>query len=211
MALCTAGLTLAPATASAQTSLSCDQAATTLDGGVGTTVEVICPAGCGTSIVWGSGPYTDDSSICTAAIHAGTITSAGGAFTVTIAGGGVSFPGSQQNGVSTSDWGEWGRSFTTSGAGGFPALDCNATAQQLESGRYLCPPGCTQGGTVWGTNPYTDDSAICRAAIHAGASSESGRTITLQILPGQSSYEGSTASGVTTSPYGSWGRSFTFE
>lgn len=197
--------------AQAQTSLSCDQAATSLTGGVGTTVDVICPAGCGSSIVWGSGPYTDDSSICSAAIHAGTITSAGGAFTVTVGPGGPSFPGSVRNGVSTSDWGEWGRSFTTAGAGGYPALDCNATAQQLESGSYLCPVGCSQGGTVWGSNPYTDDSAICRAAIHAGVSDDGGRTITLQILPGQPSYEGSTVSGVTTSPYESWGRSFTFQ
>jgi hypothetical protein len=195
----------------AQTSLTCEQPATTLVGGVGSVFEVICPSGCGSSIVWGTNPYTDDSSICSAAIHAGTITSAGGAFTVTIGAGGMQFPASTANGVTTSEWGEWGRSFTTTRAGGYPALDCNANAQSLESGNYMCPPGCTEGGTVWGNNPYTDDSAICRAAIHSGASREGGRTIMLEIMPGQESYEGSTVSDVTTSPYGSWGRSFTFQ
>lgn len=195
----------------AQTALTCEQPATTLVGGVGSTFDVICPSGCGSAIVWGAGPYTDDSSICTAAMHAGTIGPGGGSFTVTIGGGDTSFPGSISNGITTSDWGEWGRSFYTTGAGGYPALDCYANAQSLESGRYMCPAGCSDGGTVWGTDPYTDDSSICRAAIHAGASSDSGRTITLEIMPGLEAYEGSTVSGVTTSPYGSWGRSFTFQ
>lgn len=31
-----------------------------------------------------------------------------------------------------------------------------------------CPADCGRGGTVWGTDVYTDDSAICPAAIHAG-------------------------------------------
>lgn len=202
-------LVTGPAAAHA-TQLACDQPATTLTGEPGATVEVTCPAGCADAIVWGSGPYTDDSSICVAAIHAGTITSAGGSFTVTIAGAGVSFPGSTANDVTTHDWAEWGRSFTTNTAGGYPILDCFVSAQQLESGNYLCPAGCSVGGTVWGTGPYTDDSAICRAAIHAGASRESGRTVYLDIVPGQESYDGGTNNAVTTSPYGPWQRSFSF-
>ncbi len=208
-ALALTGFFSAPGTANA-VQLSCDQPATTLAGNAGAIIEVTCPAGCADSTVWGSGPYTDDSAVCVAAIHAGTITSEGGTFEVTIGGAGAAFPGSAANGVTTSDWGEWGRSFSTNGAGGYPVLDCHASAQQLESGNYLCPAGCTEGGTVWGAGPYTDDSAICRAAIHAGASREAGRTIYLEIAPGQESYDGSESNGISTSSYGAWRRSFTF-
>jgi hypothetical protein len=74
-----------------------------------------------------------------------------------------------------------------------------------------CPAGCTSSQSVWGTGVYTDDSSICRAAIHAGLISvDRGGTVTVIARPGRSSYQGSTANGVTTSNYGSWSRSFEF-
>jgi hypothetical protein len=190
--------------------LSCEQPGTSLTGDAGVTFEVTCPADCADSTVWGAGPYTDDSSVCVAAIHAGTITTAGGSFTVTITGAAPSFPGSTANGVTTSDWGEWGRSFTATNAGGYPVLDCSSSAQQLESGNFLCPSGCTTGGTVWGSGQYTDDSSVCRAAIHSGVSEDGGGTISLEIQPGLESYDGSNMNGVESLSYPAWGRSFTF-
>nr|AGS53140.1 serine/threonine protein kinase [uncultured bacterium contig00040] len=69
----------------------------------------------------------------------------------------------------------------------------------------------TAYGSVWGSGIYTDDSNIPTAAIHAGLIRD-GETayVTIRIMPGQSSYESSTANGITTSSYGSWGGSYMF-
>jgi Ca2+-binding EF-hand superfamily protein len=65
-------------------------------------------------------------------------------------------------------------------------------------------------GTVWGTDVYTSDSPIAKAAVHAGLL-EVGQTalIKVTILPGQDSYIGSERNGVTTSGYGKYGGSYT--
>ena len=71
-----------------------------------------CPAGCTTGSVWGTDVYTTDSSICSAAVHAGVIQPAGGDVTVTLASGLQSYSGSNRHGVSSSDWGPFQKSFT---------------------------------------------------------------------------------------------------
>lgn len=65
---------------------------------------------------------------------------------------------------------------------------------------------------VWGSNPYTSDSLLSRAAVHAGVlkTGESG-VVQVTILPGLKSYAGSTKNGVTTSGYGPWGSSYRIE
>ncbi len=42
------------------------------------TLACACPAGFASGSVWGSGPYTADSDVCTAALHAGVIGPEGG-------------------------------------------------------------------------------------------------------------------------------------
>lgn len=71
-------------------------------------------------------------------------------------------------------------------------------------GHDMCP--------VWGSNPYTDDSCLATAAVHAGAvkSGERG-TITVTLLPGLSAYEPSLANGIQTKPYGAWSHAFRIE
>lgn len=66
-------------------------------------------------------------------------------------------------------------------------------------------------GAVWGTDVYTDDSAVAVAAVHAGvlAAGETG-TVTITILPGQSSYPASTRNGVSSSSWGAWAGSYSF-
>jgi hypothetical protein len=76
---------------------------------------------------------------------------------------------------------------------------------------YVCPPD-GQAYTVWGTDIYTDDSSVCTAAVHAGLINfEDGGEVAIAIRGGESSYLGTTANGVTTMSYGSWGRSFVFD
>lgn len=72
---------------------------------------VLCPAGCDLGSVWGTDIYTDDSSICTAAVHSGAITLDGGLIRVEYTEGQESYEGTERNGVRTSDWGSWGGSF----------------------------------------------------------------------------------------------------
>ncbi len=62
--------------------------------------------------VWGTDIYSDDSSVCTAAVHAGVITLAqGGQVTIEIRPGQTSYAGSQRNGVTSSSYGTWSGSF----------------------------------------------------------------------------------------------------
>ncbi len=74
---------------------------------------------------------------------------------------------------------------------------------------YTCPSG--SGGSVWGTDIYTDDSSICNAALHAGLiNSGSGGTVTIEIRPGQQSYTGSSRNGVGSASYAAWYGSYVF-
>ena len=70
------------------------------------------PAGGIADDVWGTDTYTDDSSIGTAAVHAGLITFAdGGTVTIRILPGRSQYTGNTRNGVTSIDWGEWDGSF----------------------------------------------------------------------------------------------------
>ena len=58
--------------------------------------------------VWGTGNYTYDSAIGTAAVHAGIITfETGGEVTIEIVEGADLYRGTSRNGVTTSDWGSY--------------------------------------------------------------------------------------------------------
>ncbi len=79
----------------------------------GKSLTVTCPAnGQVSSRLWGTDIYTDDSSICTAAVHAGLIKAASGG-TVQVEGiaGQSAYRGSQRNGVGSRDYGTWTGSF----------------------------------------------------------------------------------------------------
>lgn len=82
------------------------------------------------------------------------------------------------------------------GGGGCPANSTGYSDQTVTG---------STSGFVWGTDIYTDDSSLGKAAVHAGLIS-AGQTATIRVcdLPGQSSYTGSTRNGVTTSNWGSW-------
>ncbi|CAH1246490.1 ADAMTS16 [Branchiostoma lanceolatum] len=75
-----------------------------------------------------------------------------------------------------------------------------------------CPAGCSGNSNdkVWGTYIYTDDSSICRAAIHDGRITDAGGQVTVYKWPGQDSYLDTDQNGVKSKSYGSWGGSFAF-
>ncbi len=68
--------------------------------------------------------------------------------------------------------------------------------------------GNIQGG-IWGSNPYTDDSNLATAAVHAGllANGETG-IIKVQVIPGEQAHTGSTRNGVTSGGFGAFPGSY---
>ena len=71
------------------------------------------PGGTISGRIWGTDLYTDDSSIATAAVHAGLITAQnGGTVTIEIRPGAASYTGSARNGVTSNNYGGWSGSFS---------------------------------------------------------------------------------------------------
>ncbi len=200
-------------TAGAPTTPSCP--ASLSGSAAGAALTCACPPATGpaTGAVWGSGPYTADSTVCLAARHAGAVPAAGGTVTVRVVPGRSSYGGSSRNGITTMSYGSYGASFQFDGvpiASG-PEECPSSMATQAAGGEPLtcsCPETAGASGAVWGSGPYTADSAVCVAARHAGAIREAGGTVVLRTLPGQQRYAGSSRNGVTTMSYGSYGASF---
>jgi hypothetical protein len=87
--------------------------------------------------VWGSDVYTDDSSICTAAVHAGLISFAsGGTVTIEIRPGQASYGATSRYGVATSAYGNWHGSYVFARAGAAGPAPASAP----------CPSGITLFG-----------------------------------------------------------------
>jgi len=87
--------------------------------------KVSCSCGpASTSYVWGTGVYTDDSRLCTAAVHAGVIPLSGGSIVATILPGQDHYDGTTQNGITSLSYGSWIGSYSVEapvvegGAGG---------------------------------------------------------------------------------------------
>lgn len=175
------------------------------------------------STIWGTGIYTADSALATAAVHAGYLDDGqSGILTVTILDQQTSYAGSTQNGVTSRDYGTWGLSYRID--------SCVLSATAIPpSGTVIADPGYLKyndypdytvlqislvgslDGSVWGTRVYTDDSDLSTAAVHAGILDVGESAIVpVTILPAQDSYSGTFSNGVTSANYGSWGGSYSF-
>jgi len=173
-----------------------------------------CESGAASGAVWGSGPYTADSHVCTAARHAGVIGAAGGVVVATAGPETDRFAGTVANGVETYPWSARSPTFTF--LGGAPAAAAApATCARLPAGVDLldciCPAAGGAGGLAWGSGPYTSDSDICTAARHAGAIGAGAGPVRVIALRGLPAYTGSTRNGITTTDYPSWSVSITFD
>jgi hypothetical protein len=198
------------------------QDATQYRGQDGQTYDLDCTPDGKADAVWGAGTYTDDSSICTAAVQSGLITfDDGGSVTYEIAPGLAEYEAGTANGVTSTRYGAFEGSFTFPDAPpgsvdfalGPESWGRRGTDYRGRNGETFSI-GCAGGGplgSAWGTDTYTDDSSVCTAAVHSGLISvDEGGTVVIEIAPGQSSYQGSSAHGVTTSDYGAFEGSFTF-
>jgi hypothetical protein len=71
-----------------------------------------CPPDGEPDSIWGTDIYTDDSSICTAAVHVGAITvEDGGEVKIEIRPGEDSYEATERNGIESFAYGQWGGSF----------------------------------------------------------------------------------------------------
>jgi hypothetical protein len=165
--------------------------------------------------VWGTTTYTDDSALETAAVHAGLLRAGqSGIVKVRPLPGQDRYDATNQNGVQSGAYGPQRGSYQFVAV----ALETRTRTSSLSSYRDLVghavtlPAVGTIGGSVWGSDVYTDDSSIAAAAVHAGVLSvgEFG-FLKITIMPGQPRYEGSPRNGVTSQSYGSFDGSFRVE
>lgn len=182
-----------------------------------------CAPDSGHGSVWGVDTYTQDSSLCAAAVHAGAIPASGGEVTVKAAAGCPSYASAVRNGISSGSWGDFPGSFYFVGKGdgachtqaaAAPPKPCPATFKDIAGGNasieLTCSCTAPQPSSVWGNGIYTLDSSICVAAVHAGAIPAAGGTVTLKGAAGCPKYSGSTANGMTSQSWGSYDGSFYF-
>ena len=167
--------------------------------------------------VWGTDTYTDDSGLCRAALHAGVITASGGTVTVQRTTGRALYVGSRRNGIQSNDYGAYTDSIRFVGAAQ-PAAGPERCPIRLSINRdlptpftCLCNPEAIQEGAVWGTDTYTDDSGVCRSAVHAGAISPGGGIVTVLRVAGRQLYTGSSRNGISSSDYGVYSDSIRFQ
>jgi outer membrane protein OmpA-like peptidoglycan-associated protein len=144
--------------------------------------------------------------------------------------GAARYPGTTRNGVQSQNYGAYRASYRFQGASApAPATQAEATPAQPSGAPAQCPdnmaayadssevitcacPAAQVGrGPVWGTDTYTADSGTCRAALHAGVVGRQGGTVTLEMLPGQPRYPGTTRNGVQSQNYGTYGASYRFQ
>ena len=180
----------------------------------GQRITFVCPSYGVAYLLYGTDVYTDDSSVCTAAAHAGLITvDRGGSVIVEIRPGQSSYEASQRNGVGSLPYRSFPGSFIVEAAPQEISWSQSVTEYRGKNGQRImlaCPAnGSTR--TIYGSDIYTDDSPVCPAAVHAGLITfENGGSVTIEIRPGANSYTSTTRNGVTSTAYGAWRGSFVF-
>jgi serine/threonine protein kinase len=164
--------------------------------------------------VWGTDVYSDDSAVDAAAVHAGLLKDGErGLLAMTVLPGRDQYAGSTRNGVTSLAFGPWERSFAlaagpTSGPGAYTAL----TEYRDRVGQTITlDVTAATGGIVYGTDVYSDDSAVETAAVHAGILKPGQRgKLRIAILGGQESFSGTPRNGVSSYTWGAWPGSFRF-
>nr|WP_319472202.1 LCCL domain-containing protein [uncultured Sphaerochaeta sp.] len=180
---------------------------------VGDIFTLELPPGGSDFAIWGTGVYTGDSNVGTAAVHSGLITfEEGGRVYFKILEGRTYYRGSTQKGVTSITYGSWPLSFVFTdkkgnlleeGILGEYVIDWHTNADFLnlsvgEAVTVSLPPGGTEE-IIWGSGPYSSDSPIGTAAVHAGKISfEEGGEVTIRFMEEVPRFNGSTRHGVTS-------------
>src|SRR5262249_45234519 len=146
-----------------------------------------------------------------AVIHAGALKEGEeGIVKVSILPGQAKYEGTLRNGIQSGPWESFGGSYRVELTKLMserkpshpdallhpgPLMDCRAEVNKP----LLFEVTGRLGGTVYGTDVYTDDSALATAAVHAGLLRPGERGVLhVKILPAQTDYRGSTRHEVTS-------------
>jgi len=220
------------------TPIDWDTSAAGFQGQTGKTYAFRCPAEGSAKPIYGSDVYTDDSSICTAAVHVGVISvESGGLVKIEIRPGRSTYGSTTRHGIKSINFGEYGRSFIVlssdavrdnsnregrisnradsddNGDNDITPIDWDTSAAgfQGEKGKtfmFRCPADGS-AKTIYGSDIYTDDSSICTAAVHVGAIGlKRGGVVRIEIGAGRSTYGSTTRHGIKSNTFGEYGRSF---
>ena len=87
---------------------------------------------------------------------------------------------------------------------------CSTMPASVDEFACNCPNNPNRG-SVWGNDPYTADSDICTAGVHSGYIDEEGGDVVVLRVKGLSTYTSGESFGVTTSDWGPYGDSITFD
>jgi hypothetical protein len=163
-------------------------------------VPFACPAGGEPATVWGTDLYSDDSSVCTAGVHAGVIDlERGGTVMIQIEPGANRYVGTDRNGVGSHDWEVWPGSFVV--VSGSP----NEAPAEPEPQVRACPDYAFTDGSGHGMFSIEADGVPCDELTR----------ILDRIVAGDSS-DGFACQGTDAGPHGGGrcdhadGRSFTW-
>jgi len=184
--------------------------------------------------VWGTGLYTHDSTLASAAVHAGVLQPGeSGVVLVTIVKGPAWFQGSMRNGVSSGDWNNTDGYFSAYLVERVPSGATYVAPRRTADftygyARLLYDPGTMEphyqsvgqsfhifvtgadDGPVWGTDCYTYDSDLSSAAVHAGVVPlGQGRIVRVTIEKGPARFVGSNRNNVATHDWDNAGGHYT--
>lgn len=201
-----------------------DIAACTTPPAEGEETVCACAPGARAGSVWGTGPFTGDSDICTAARFSGAIGPDGGAVRLLGLPGMNAYEGGTANGVTTRSWGGYGRSFSVApvaaaataaqtAAPGALLEQCARLPEGVDSYSCSCQGSAAEArGSVWGSDPFTADSSICAAAQLTGyiEAGQPGNVYVLRIR-GLEHYSGTSSNGVKSNDWGAYKSSFVFD
>lgn len=183
--------------------------------------------------VWGTDIYTDDSDICTAAVHAGVVKEGETKIVrITVLPNQDTYIGTIRNGIESYNYAEFEGSFKftdavkstepivyTEGvdpkdyAGGILDSEYLYLEDYRVLGEAIINVRVTGSneGSVWGTNIYTDDSDINTAAVHAGiVKLGETKVVKITLVPGTRSYVGTEKNGIESYSYPEFEGSFKF-
>jgi hypothetical protein len=192
---------------------------------LGDSIKCTCPAATGSRTAWGTLRYTVDSDVCRAAVHAGAVTAAGGEVTVYLAEGCPIFRGNAKNGVQSTNYGPYGRTFHFAQAAPAceeqtkddPVTDCpfsmSVFANMKPGQTWRCKCSETRmknPGNVYGDARYTTDSNVCTAAPHAGVLQATGGPVTMHTDEGCKRFAAAAKNGITSREWAAYPMSYAF-
>ena len=158
---------------------------------------------------WGSNPYTFDSNLPVAAVHAGVLAvGETKVIKVTVVAGLTQFLGTSANGIMTTTYPASSAAIRLApdDGGDNPVLGNSGNLRDLSSTaggvHRILVTGNSKAGTIYGSNVYTTDSPLAAVVVHAGVLGD-GQTGVVRVVmgTGQYKYVSTTSNGVTSNSY----------